>query len=310
VKPAIRPMSWMPHLHALLLATCIVAAANAHAAESAPADGPRQTLSLDQGWRFHLGDIPFPKMEGHEMTYSSAKAGKAWGAAAPEHDDSTWRELDLPHDWVVEGGFDREANVSQGYRKRGVAWYRRVLQLDPADRGKHLELQFDGIATHATVWFNGVLVNRNWSGYNSIYIDVTPYAQYGNQLNSIVVRVDAEPMEGWWYEGGGLYRHAWLVKRDPVHIVTDGVYAHPRRGDDGKWALPVEATLANMGDGAATADVEVALFDPEGREIAQADTTVPVPTLEQATAKLSLQVSDPQLWTLEDPKLYRVRTAN
>lgn len=309
MKPPAPRTPWRPRLLcALLLATCVVAGADAHAAARAAAEGLRQTLSLDRGWRFHSGDIPFPKIEGHGMSYANAKAGKAWGAASPDHDDSAWRELDLPHDWVIEGGFDSKANASQGYRKRGVGWYRRALKLDASDRGRHLELQFDGIATHATVWFNGVLVNRNWSGYNSVYIDITPYAQYGNQINSIVVRVDAEPMEGWWYEGGGLYRHAWLVKRDPVHIVTDGVYAHPRRGADGGWALPVEATLANMGDGAATAEIEVTLFDPAGREVAQAGTSVPVPALEQATARLSLAVSDPQLWTLEDPKLYRVST--
>jgi beta-galactosidase len=125
-------------------------------------NAPNGRYSLDEGWRFHLGDIPMPEIKGHDPTYYNAKAGKAWGAAAADYDDSQWRRLDLPHDWVVEGPFDPKANISQGYRPRGIAWYRRNFQLDETDRYKYLELQFDGIATHATVWVNGLLVHRNW----------------------------------------------------------------------------------------------------------------------------------------------------
>ena len=121
---------------------------------------------------------------------------------------------------AVAQPFDAHANISQGYRQRGIGWYRRYFRLDPSDRGKHLEIQLDGIATHSTIWVNGVLSVRNWSGYNSIYIDITPFAHYGSDLNVIAVQVDANAMEGWWYEGAGMYRHTWLVERNPVHIET------------------------------------------------------------------------------------------
>ena len=124
-----------------------------------------------------------------------------------------------------------------------MGWYRKYFRLDPADHGKHLEIQLDGIATHCTVWVNGVLAARNWCGYTSVYIDITPFANFGSDVNVIAVQVDAVAQEGWWYEGAGLYRHAWLVKRNPVHIETDGVYANPVRNADGQWTIPVEATL-------------------------------------------------------------------
>ena len=50
--------------------------------------GGHEELSLDSGWRFHLGDIAMPVVQGHGPTYSNAKAGRAWGAAAPDFDDS------------------------------------------------------------------------------------------------------------------------------------------------------------------------------------------------------------------------------
>jgi beta-galactosidase len=149
--------------------------------------------------------------------------------AGTTYDDGDWRALNLPHDWAVEGPFDAQENRAQGYRPRGVGWYRRYLRIEPAERGRQFELQFDAIATHATVWVNGILVHRNWSGYNGSNINITPYLRYGDEMNTIAVRADAVPMEGWWYEGAGIYRHAWLVKRAPLHIATDGLHATPRR---------------------------------------------------------------------------------
>ena len=281
----------------------LILAAVAHGADNVP----RETLSLDQGWRFHLGDIPMPVIKGHEPSYQNAKAGKAWGAAAADYDDSSWRELDLPHDWAVEGPFDQNENLSQGYRPRGIGWYRRQFKLDAADHGQHLELQFDGVATHCTVWFNGTVVARNWCGYTSFYVDITPMAQYGDSLNTVVVQVDANAMEGWWYEGAGIYRHTWLVKQNPVHIITDGVFAQPVKTNE-QWILPVEVTLNNSGKAAASVEVESTLTDPDGKEVARGKSSASVPLFDNSIAKFSIPVASPQLWSVADPKMYSVRT--
>ena len=290
------------------LLAVIAVALTISAAAGLANDQSLEQLSLDQGWRFHLGDIPMPVLKTHNDTYNSAKAGKAWGAAAPNYNDSDWRKLDLPHDWAVEGPFDPKENISQGYRPRGIGWYRRQFKLDAADHGKHLELQFDGVATHCTVWFNGTVVARNWCGYTSFYVDITPMARYGDATNTIAVRVDANDMEGWWYEGAGIYRHTWLVKRNPVHVITDGVYANPIRKANGSWTLPVEATLENSGSDAAKAEVVVTLLDSNHNEIAHQKTSAEIGALEQTVAKLALPVSRPKLWSVDDPVLYQVST--
>ena len=268
---------------------------------------PRERLRLDLGWSFHLGDLAPPVVRGHGDTYMNAKAGVAWGAAAPDFDDSEWRVLDLPHDWVVEGPFDPEANASQGYRPRGVAWYRRRLRLDESDQGKHLELSFDGVATHCTVWFNGTVIHRNWCGYTSFHLDITPFATYGDALNVIAVRVDADAMEGWWYEGGGIYRHTWLTKRSTVHIATDGVHANPVR-EGASWRLPVAVTLANCGEADAPVEVEVTLLSPAGEPVANGTASACVPVLGEAEADCELTVAAPWLWSVDKPTLYTVVT--
>ena len=264
-------------------------------------------LLLDRAWQFHQGDIPFPGVKGHGWSYSNAKAGQAQGAAATNFDDSDWPEVDLPHDWAVEMPFDKDANPSQGYRRRGYAWYRRTLRLEPEDRGKYLELQLGAIATNATIWFNGSVIAHNWSGYNSIYLDLTPTARFGDHLNSIVVRVDAEKMEGWWYEGAGIYRHVWLAKRPPVYIETDGIHADPRLGPDGRWTVPVTATLGNILETEASATFSVELTDADGRLIARGSAEATVPPLAKRQAHLDLAVPDPKLWSVDSPNLYTLR---
>jgi beta-galactosidase len=269
---------------------------------------PRERLSLDRGWLFHEGDIPFPVITVHQASYDNAKAGSSWGAAAPVYDDSSWKKVDLPHDWAVEQPFDPKANLSEGYRPRGMGWYRKHFRLDPADHGKHLELQFDGIATHCTIWVNGVLSARSWSGYTSTYIDITPIAKFGNDVNTIAVQVDAVAQEGWWYEGAGIYRHTWLVKRNPVHIETDGVFANPVRDAAGKWSIPIEAQLYSSDNIPANVEVESTLIDASGHAVVSGKTQATVEPLKEAVARFTLAVESARLWSVDEPTLYSVRT--
>lgn len=268
-----------------------------------------ERLSLDKGWLFHLGDIPFSEIKGHSQTYNSSKAGNATGAAAVSYDDSNWRIVNLPHDWAVEMPFDENENISQGYKKRGYGWYRRHFKIDQSDKGKNIELQFDGISTHATIWLNGIVMHRNWCGYTSMYIDITPYLKYGDEINSIAIRVDAEAQEGWWYEGAGIYRHTWLVKRNPLHIITDGVYANPIKNESGNWEIPVEVTLQKTGvKDAANATVDVSLFDKVGKLVTKKSTNADVKLFNQSVAKMNIAVNNPNLWSTDNPYLYTVKT--
>ncbi|MEG3175471.1 beta-galactosidase GalA [Sphingomonas sp. RB3P16] len=261
-------------------------------------------IRLERGWRFHEGDVAAPPLTTHEATYLSVKAGNAQGAAAMAYDDSDWPAVRLPHDWAAAQPFLASANISQGYRARGIGWYRRTLTLAPGDRGKRIELHFDGIATHATIWVNGSVVAHSWSGYSSVIIDMTPFARFGDEENVIAVRVDADAMEGWWYEGAGIYRHAWLVRRAAVAIATDGVHADPRRTDGDRWQLPVAVSLDSVAADTAAVTVEVQLLDAAGATVAQASADTSVAPLDTDSAALTLNVVAPSLWSVEQPQLY------
>lgn len=269
-----------------------------------PQSDPSRLL-LDDGWRFHEGDIDVPPPVGHHLTYLSVKAGNARGPAAIDWDDGDWQRVRLPHDWASAQPFVQTANVSQGYRPRGIGWYRRTFRLDPADRDKRLELHFGGIATQATIWVNGSVVARNFSAYNAITIDITPFARFGEEDNVVAIRVDANAMEGWWYEGAGLYRHAWLARRPAVSIATDGVHCDPRQGD-GAWRVPVTLTIESIARDPRSIRVTAILRDPDGREVGRQQAMLDVPSLTQASVALTIPVAAPRLWSVDDPALYNV----
>ncbi len=268
----------------------------------------RETLLLNDGWRFFEGDIVPPPLSETDTAYNASKAGAARGAASPSFDDTLWQPVSLPHDFASFQPIsqDDNANIAQGYRRRGIGWYRTNLVFGDDDRDKNIELQLDGAATYATVWFNGILVDRNWSGYSSAYIDLTPYVTYGDAYNTLAVRVDASVMEGWWYEGAGLYRDVWVVKRSPIHVMTDGVFAHPVKDGDG-WNIPVEITLNNSGQAAGAVAVSAELRDGD-TVLGHDETRTTIDALGNTVVNLNLSATNPRLWSPADPQLYTVVT--
>jgi beta-galactosidase len=269
----------------------------------------RQTLRLDEGWLFHRGDVeaPLPN-ENHVAVYMANKAGYARGAAKPAFDDSDWRIVDLPHDWSVEGPIDRSNYLDNGFLPRGIGWYRRHFRLDDADRGKYLALQFDGVATHCTVWVNGHLLHRNFCGYTPFTLDISDVARFGDELNCVAVRVDATPIEGWWYEGAGVYRHVWLIKANAVvHVTTDGISVAPRLDGEGGWLAEVKLSLENAVDVTTDCFLDFAIVDPDGQVVTESHTSQQLGPRSSRLAYDLVPVADPKLWSLERPHLYELR---
>ena len=193
------------------------------ATQLSAAESPREHLSLDADWKFHLGD-DWPDALHLE------NSGTGSGPASEKFSDSFWRTVNLPHDWAVELPFDWAADGSHGFHTLGakyptnsIAWYRRTFELPKEDEGKRIWLTFDGVFRDATVWVNGWCVRHHEGGYYPFREDITDVVHYGGK-NTIAVLVDATKSEGWFYEGAGIYRHVWLDKTAPVAIAPDGIF--------------------------------------------------------------------------------------
>jgi beta-galactosidase len=271
----------------------------------------REILSLDRGWLFHLGDIDSPvPTDKHIAAYMANKAGWARGAARINYDDSDWRALDLPHDWSVEGEYDPKNYIDNGFLPRGIAWYRRHFALDESDRGKYLALRFDGVSSHCTVFVNGHVLHRNYCGYTPFTVDITDVARFGQEdVNVVAVRVDATPIEGWWYEGAGIYRHAWVIKTSPLRLALDGgVFVSTRRMEGDLWHTDVRLTVENGSYQKTECKIEFDVIDPDGVTVTKSSDQVSdiYPRRSKSTGDL-LVVTAPKLWSPDTPTLYTLR---
>ena len=286
------------------------------------AQNVRETIRLDDGWKFAFGNAADPKKDfgcGTEYFNYLTKANSIHneGPYVANFNDSTWQEVKVPHDWVTILPYADVASHSHGYKTVGykypetsVGWYRKTINIHACDLGKHIALQFDGIFRNARVWFNGFYMGTEPSGYATQVYDVTEYVNYGGD-NLICVRADATLEEGWFYEGAGIYRDAWLMKSAAVGVAPFGtfVYADLKQPYD-KVTIYVETEVNNHSLTTQQCEVSHRLLDADGREVAKSESSTIMLRAKQTlnSQPLTLNLNTPHLWSPADPYLYKVET--
>ena len=286
------------------------------------AQNVRETIRLDDGWKFAFGNAADPKKDfgcGTEYFNYLTKANSIHneGPYVANFNDSTWQEVKVPHDWVTILPYADVASHSHGYKTVGykypetsVGWYRKTINIPACDLGKHIALQFDGIFRNARVWFNGFYMGTEPSGYATQVYDVTEYVNYGGD-NLICVRADATLEEGWFYEGAGIYRDAWLLKSAAVSVAPFGtfVYADLKQPYD-KVTIYVETEVNNHSLTTQQCEVSHRLLDADGREVAKSESSTIMLRAKQTlnSQPLTLNLNTPHLWSPADPYLYKVET--
>ncbi len=267
----------------------------------------RQSLLLNQDWLFKKGEIAPPAIFGHHDTYLISKAQNARGAASPHFYDKDFDTVRLPHDYVLTCAPSTDYNESQGGYFRAPAWYRRHFICPEHCEQQRFVLYFEGAGQETTVWVNGHFAGNNTSLYNSFYMDITPYLEHGGAVNTIAVQITNEKIEGWWYEGAGLYRNVHLIISDPVAIDHWGIWVNPVHTGDDAWDIPIETTLYSLHPTATEVEVRQRVLDEAGQVVASgcaAQTAAPCASA--ATQTLTLQ--NPTRWTLAAPTLYTLQT--
>ena len=245
-----------------------------------PTRAQRVLLNFDEGWKFHLGNAADPSKDfgcGTEYFNYLTKANSIHnnGPYSNKFDDKDWKPVDLPHDFVVDLPFDSVASHSHGYKAVGykfpensVGWYRKTFHLDKEDQGKHIELIFDGIFRACRVWVNGFYCGGEESGYLSQEYDITDYLKFGED-NVVCVRTDATMEEGWFYEGGGIYRHVKMLKANAVHIPTNGISVRVKFSNNNfnKAAITFKGSVQNCSDVPVQCKMQYFVYDAEGNEV-------------------------------------------
>ena len=186
-------------------------------------------------------------------------------------DSTTWRTVNLPHDWSIEGDFDKDAPAGHdgAYLPTGKGWYKKLFRVESlALREKKLRLYFEGVYMNAEVYVNGQKAGGHPYGYSSFFVDITPYAKIGQ--NEVEVRVDNSQQKNCrWYSGSGIYRHVWLLTTPKQYI--------------DEWSVNV-----------ATPDIHTVEIKAE--VVMEDGTRKPI--------EKTIHVDNPHLWSPEDPYLY------
>jgi beta-galactosidase len=272
---------------------------------------------MDEDWKFHFGHAANPEKDfNYSIATIFAKSGGAYGTAIdPRFKDSAWRSLNLPHDWVVELPFvniDNRDVESHGFKPVGghfpetsIGWYRKHFMVSPADSGTRFQIQFDGIFRNANIWLNGFFVGNNMSGYIGASYDITDFIRY-DQDNVLVVRVDATQYEGWFYEVAGIYRHVWLNQYDNLHITDGGLFVYAEVQNKNA-TVNIETTIENKNFSTANCTVYSYITDRDGKTIGQTkEQPLSLSVNGKGTIKQKIAVTNPVLWSLNTPYLYRV----
>jgi beta-galactosidase len=277
----------------------------------------RQKINFDFGWKFHFGNASNPREDfNYGIANILAKEEQVWGTCiAPDFNDSSWKNIQLPHDWVAALPFVDTPDfyvMAHGYKPVGglfpatsIGWYRKTFDISPADSGKRFLIQFDGIYRDSKIWLNGNFVGSIFSGYIGNAFDITNYLHFYKK-NVMVVRVNATQYEGWFYEGAGIYRHVWLKEFNDLHIVNHGIFAYSKVNGD-KANITVETTVNNERMSPANGKVYFYLTTRDGKIVATSkEQSVALQEDDPTTVKQNLTITHPHLWSLDDPYLYRV----
>jgi beta-galactosidase len=250
---------------------------------------PEKRVSFNQNWRFNLGDVP---------------NGQDTGL-----NDSKWRQLDLPHDWSIEGEFSENApsGTGGGALPGGIGWYRKTFNVPLASKGKLLFIEFDGVYRNSEVWINGHYLGKRPYGYSTFEYELTPHLIYGGGPNVIAVKVDnSQQPNSRWYSGSGIYRNVWLTTLDPVHVEHWGTYVTTPEVNTSSATVVIKTQVDNGSNSAAPVNLTTIIQDTKGREVACEVSKGVAARDSHAEVSQTLKVASPELWSDERPYLYKV----
>jgi len=279
------------------LSSCSTTPTNAGNAP-ATSTAHRQRTLLDADWLFHLGDIS-PSDQ----------------VISTNYDDAQWMNISVPHDYVLDGTYvhsDEKAARSRGYLPVDVGWYRKRFVIPESNRGKILKLDFDGVFRDSEVWLNGQSLGRHPSGYTPFSYDITKVAKLGTE-NILAVRVDPRESEGWWYEGGGIYRHVYLTALSQVHVAQWGTHVvstvpNGAQGADAEADLTIQTTVENSATSPANCKIMSEIVGPDGDSLKTINSTDTTPAGSEREIVQHTVIPKPTLWSIQSPRLYQLRT--
>jgi beta-galactosidase len=259
--------------------------------------GFERETSFNAGWKFVRSDIS--------------------GAESAGFNDSSWRTIDLPHDWSIEdlpekagvkqiGPFsdESEGGGATAYVVGGTGWYRKHFKVFSKDKAKNFTILFDGVYMDADVWLNGNHLGNHPYGYTAFAYNLTPFLNPAGKDNVLSVRVRNEGKNSRWYSGSGIYRNVKLIKTNPVCVDLWGTYISTPDVTKEKAGIALKTNLVNNSKEEATVEVSVLILNPANEKVGETKTKTSILSGNNALVGFRIAIEKPELWSPEVPKLY------
>ncbi len=254
------------------------------------AQSGRSVVDFDQNWTFNLGDVP----NGQNADFN----------------DASWRKLNLPHDWGIEGEFKREnpTTVEGGALPGGIGWYRKTFTVPQTDKGKLIYIAFDGVYQKSDVWINGHHLGYRPNGYISFRYELTPYLNYDGKKNVISVKVDNSLQPNTrWYSGSGIYRNVWLISTNKIAVDHWGTFVTTPKVSASRADVNLKVSIKNVAGNTKSATVVSSIY-ANGKVVASQTLTGVSLKDTVTTVSQKFGVNKPVLWSVDKPFLYKVQT--
>ncbi|WP_374568113.1 AbfB domain-containing protein [Ideonella sp.] len=248
--------------------------------------------------------VPLPEYPRPQMTRSDwVNLNGMWsyrgGAGAPDAEHPPVSAPTFPQNpEQIRVPYPAESYLS-GIQRMGERhlWYKRSFTVPAGWSGKHVLLNFGAVDRLATVYVNGTQVGQHSGGYDSFSFDITKHLKAG--ANELVVGAfdptDGSDMLGkqtnspggiFYTPSSGIWQTVWLEPVAVAHI--DRVDLTPNVANESlKIALKGKKLDGLTIDAVVTAN---------GVKVATASGS--------ATKALNVKVSNPHLWSPDDPFLY------
>jgi beta-galactosidase len=245
-----------------------------------------QTILFDSNWRFHKGDV------GH--------------GEAMNFNDESWRQLDLPHDWSIEGTYSKQWASGTAFLPGGIGWYRKTFTVPALNKNKKIYIYFDGVYKESEVWLNGHYLGKRPNGFIAFQYELSPYLNFGGQ-NVLAVKVDhSQFADSRWYTGSGIYRNVYLVIKQPVHIGQWGVSFTTPECSPAKAIVNVNITVVNGSGKKSNVTLTCKLVDAQHKIVASATKNINSKSADSTVTAITFNVKDPMLWSVDAPNLYKM----
>ena len=238
-------------------------------------------------------------------------------AVKPDADVTSWKKLDLPHDWSIYNDFDHNSPAQNegGQLNGGDAWYRKTFKLDEEDLNKNVRITFDGVYMDSQVYVNGQLVGHYPNGYNQFSYDITDYLHKDGRENVVAVHAINKQPSSRWYSGSGIYRDVTLQVTDKVHAEKNGttiLTPDLEKQQNGKVDTHVTSKIVNTDDKDHEILAEYQIIERNGQavtDLVRTDSQV-LKAHQSTSLNAILQVDKPKLWTVlnDKPALYELVT--